>query len=131
MSSRPRVKPDSELSNRLQSLLDGFVSEQNNVRNGVLLVEGPGFKWEGAGGMAVPEDGLPMLSDDQFNIDSIAKMMTATIVMKLVEARKLGVDDRISQYLPDLDLPRIVSAILSRTDLACTQDMDACFCENH
>lgn len=95
------MKANSELSDRLQSLLDGFVNEQGNVRNGVLLVEGPVFKWKGASGMAVVESGLPMLPDDQFNIDSIAKMMTATIVMKLVEAEELGLDDRICQYLPD------------------------------
>jgi D-alanyl-D-alanine carboxypeptidase len=100
MPPRPKTESNSELSNRLQSLLDRLVNEQDNVRNGVLLVEGPGFKWEGASGLAAPENGLPMLPGDQFNIDSIAKMMTATIVMKLVEARELGVDDRISQYLP-------------------------------
>ncbi len=88
-------------TNRLQSLLDSFVSEQDNVRNGVLLVEGPEFKWKGASGMAVPENGIAMLPDDQWNIDSIAKTMTATIVMKLVEAKDLGIDDLISRYLPD------------------------------
>ena len=95
------VKANSELPDRLQSLLDGFVNEQANVRNGVLFVEGPGFKWKGASGIAVAESGLSMLPDDQFNVDSIAKMMTATIVMKLVEAEELGLDDRIYQYLPD------------------------------
>lgn len=50
--------------------------------------------------MAFPDSGLPMLPDDQFNIDSIAKMMTATIVMKLIEAGELGLDDRIGRHLP-------------------------------
>jgi D-alanyl-D-alanine carboxypeptidase len=88
------------MSERLQALLDSFVNGQDNVRNGVLLVERAGFKWKGASGMAVLESGLPMLPDDQFNVDSIAKMMTATIVMKLVEAGELWLDDRISRYLP-------------------------------
>jgi D-alanyl-D-alanine carboxypeptidase len=89
------------LSTRLQSLLDVLVDEHENVRNGVLLVEGPGFKWKGASGMAFPDSGLSMRPDDQFNIDSVAKMMTATIVMKLVEAEKLRLDDKIGRYLPD------------------------------
>jgi CubicO group peptidase (beta-lactamase class C family) len=93
MESRPG------LGDRLQSLLDDLVNGQENVRNGVLLVEGPGFKWKGASGLAFPEQGLAMLPDDQFNIDSIAKMMTATIVMKLVEVGELGLDDPIGQYL--------------------------------
>lgn len=89
-----------ERSVRLQSLLDELVGSQGNVRNGVLLVEGPDFKWKGTSGMAFPESGLPMLADDQFNIDSVAKMMTATIVMMLVEDKKLSLDDRIGTYLP-------------------------------
>ncbi len=93
------MKSKSELSDHLQSLLDRFVDEQDNVYNGVLFVEGPDFKWKGASGMAFPENGVPMLPDDQWNIDSIAKMMTATIVMKLVETKKLRVDDLISRYL--------------------------------
>ena len=101
MSPESRTESNSELSDHLQSLLDGFVNGQDNVHNGVLLVEGPGFKWKGVSGMAVPEDGLPMLPDDQFNIDSIAKLMTATIIMKLVEAEELGLDDRIGQQLPN------------------------------
>lgn len=95
------MQTDSELSHRLQSLIDGWVTGRANVRNCTLLVEGPDFKWKGASGMAFPDRGLAMLPDDQFNLDSIAKIMTATIVMKLVEAGTLGLDDRIGQYLPD------------------------------
>ena len=95
------VENNMELAVGLQSLLDGLVDEQESVRNGVLLVEGPGLEWMGASGMAVPESGLPMLPDDQFNIDSIAKMMTSTIVIKLVEAGELGLDDRISRYVSE------------------------------
>lgn len=95
------LRSNPELSARLQSLLDGLVNEQGNVQNAVLLVEGPGFKWKGASGMAFPDSGLRMLPDDQFNIDSMAKMMTATIVIKLVEDEKLGLDDKIGEYLPD------------------------------
>jgi CubicO group peptidase (beta-lactamase class C family) len=92
---------DPQLSGRLQALLDDLVSEQGTIRNGALLVEGPGFKWKGSSGVAFVEGELPMLPDDQFNIDSVAKMMTSTIVMKLVEDGRLGLDDRIGRYLPD------------------------------
>ncbi len=95
------MKSNSELFNRLQSLLDSFVAEQDNVHNGVLFVAGPGSKYKVASGMAFPENGVSMLPDDQWNIDSIAKTMTATIVMKLVESKKLGLDDLISRYLAD------------------------------
>ena len=93
------MKLNSELVNRLQSLLDSFCDEQDNVHNGLLFVEGPEFRCEIASGMAFPEDRIAMLPNDQWNIDSIAKTMTATIVMKLVESKRLDVDDLISQYL--------------------------------
>lgn len=51
--------------------------------------------------MANPDEDLDMMPDDQFNIDSIAKMMTATIVLLVAEAGELGLDDQIDAYLPD------------------------------
>lgn len=102
-TSEMSVDPQTtaELSEQLQSLLDDFVAGQTNVRSGILLVESPGFRWKGASGVAVEAAGVPILPDDQFAIDSIAKMMTATIVMKLVESGRLGLDDRIADYLPE------------------------------
>jgi len=90
----------AELSRRLQSLLDGLVEAHANVHGGLLLVEGPGFRWIGASGLAIEATGLPMLPEDQFAIDSIAKTFTSTIVMKLVEDGRLGLDDSIDRYLP-------------------------------
>jgi D-alanyl-D-alanine carboxypeptidase len=90
-----------DLPDRLQALLDGLVESEDIIRNGSLLVEGPGFKWKGASGIAAADSQLPMLPDDQFVIDSIAKMMTSAIVMKLVEAGSLGLDHKIGRYLPD------------------------------
>ena len=91
----------ADLPQRLQALLDDLVESEDIIRSGVLLVEGPGFKWKGASGVATADSQLPMLPDDQFDIDSIAKMMTSTIVMKLVEAGSLSLYHRIHRYLPD------------------------------
>jgi len=91
----------SDLPHRLQALLDELVESEDIIRSGALLVEGPGFKWKGASGVATADSQLPMLPDDQFDIDSIAKMMTSTIVMKLVEAGSLSLDHKIHLYLPD------------------------------
>lgn len=89
------------LADRLQALLDGLVESEEYIRSGALLVEGPGFRWKGASGIAAADGQVPMLPDDQFVIDSIAKMMTSTLVMKLVESGRLGLDDYIGLYLPD------------------------------
>jgi CubicO group peptidase (beta-lactamase class C family) len=89
------------LSDQLQILLDGFVNHQENVRNGLLFIAGPDVKWKGASGLADPDEDLVMTPDDQFNIDSIAKTMTATIVLLITETGDLGLDDQIDRYLPD------------------------------
>lgn len=91
----------SILQERLQALLDSLVASEPGVRSGLLLVDGPGFHWKGASGVAFADSGLPILADDQFNIDSIAKIMTAALTMMLVEKGTLALDDRISAYLPD------------------------------
>jgi len=95
------ARQDSLLSARLQSFLDNLVATQPGVRSGLLLVDGPTFHWKGASGIAFADSQIAALPDDQFNIDSIAKMMTATIAMKLVEQKKIELDDRIAKYLPD------------------------------
>ena len=97
---KPEVQRATALSRRLQACLDHLVEEQASVRGGLLLVEGPGFRWKGASGVAFEATRLAMLPDDQFTIDSVAKSMTATIVMKLVEAGRLGLDEPIATHLP-------------------------------
>ena len=92
---------DPALPHRLQAMLDRLVREGENVRNGALLIEGPGFHWMGASGVAFAGSGIAMQPDDSFNLDSMVKMMTATIVMKLVESGRLGLDDPIAKYLPE------------------------------
>lgn len=90
----------ANLGEHLQQLLDSLVAAEDKVRSGLLLVEGPGFRWKGASGVALEATGSAMLPDDQFAIDSIAKTMTATIVMGLVEEGRLSLDDPISRHLP-------------------------------
>jgi D-alanyl-D-alanine carboxypeptidase len=99
--ARARGEDASDPAVRLQALLDDRVEREPGVRSGLLLVDGPGVHWKGASGIAFADSAIPIRPDDQFNIDSIAKMMTACIVMKLVEGGRLGLDDRICAYLPD------------------------------
>lgn len=88
------------LSGRLQALLDSLVRAHGNVRSGILLIEGPGFRWAGASGMAYADTATPVLPGDQFVVNSVAKIMTATIVLRLVEDGRLALDDPIARHLP-------------------------------
>lgn len=89
------------LESQLQELLDQVVDEADNIWNAIMLIDSQGFKWKGASGMANPNEKVTMDVDDQFFTASTAKMMTATLTMKLVEAKQLRLDDRIQKFLPE------------------------------
>jgi CubicO group peptidase (beta-lactamase class C family) len=105
-SSDNPTKPDDpkheQLTKQLQSMLDSLVVKDAAVHNAVLLVESPSknFKFKGASGEADPNAKIKMEPDDLFRTASIGKMTCAALAMKLVEAGKFGLDDKISQYLP-------------------------------
>ena len=44
---------------------------------------------------------LPVTADTLYQIGSITKTFTATLIMRLVEQGKLGLDDPVRRYLPD------------------------------
>ena len=83
----------------LQQLLDNLVNEQAAIRNGILLINSPDLCWQGAAGLADPEIGLTADPADAFLIDSMAKMMTATLVMKLIEAGRIHLEDPVGKFL--------------------------------
>jgi D-alanyl-D-alanine carboxypeptidase len=92
-----------EPANALQQLVDDLVNQHASIPSGVLLIDSPNLQWQGVSGLANPGTGLVMETADGYLIDSIAKIMTATIVMKLVESGQLNLGDRVGQFLdPEL-----------------------------
>lgn len=58
------------------------------------LVQAGGYGW------ANPEDGSPMTPDTLVFLSSVAKPLTATIAMRLVDRRQLSLHTNVNQYLP-------------------------------
>lgn len=96
---QPRITTQAELGQALQAVLDDAVSQNDNVHGALLLVQGPDFKWKGAAGLADPTAGIDMHPDDQFRSASSAKMMLATLTVKLSEAGIIALDAPIADYL--------------------------------
>jgi len=96
-----KSESNPELAAALQAIIDQAVAD--GAPGAVLMVDAPdmGFAWKGAAGMADPDAGEEMSVDDPFIISSGTKMVTAVTLLKLVEEGKLGLDDPISQYLPE------------------------------
>jgi D-alanyl-D-alanine carboxypeptidase len=94
---------NEELKRKFAALLESAAASDTAIHNAVLLVDAPlrDLAWTGACGIADPSESLAMTGDDQFRIASLGKMMLATVVMSLVEAGSLSLDDSIYHHLPD------------------------------
>jgi D-alanyl-D-alanine carboxypeptidase len=83
----------------LQRTLDDLV--RTHVAPGVTAyVAGPKGEWSGAAGYANVAENIRMRADDRLRLESVSKLWTATVVLKLVEEGQLGLDDRVEQWLP-------------------------------
>ncbi len=106
----------------------------------VAIIFADGTVWLGQSGLADIERRIPVAPDTAFAIASVSKTFTAALILDLVDDGLLAVDERVTTYLPDLDLaidpkttvrqlldhtsglrdyffdPRIDRALLSATD---------------
>lgn len=105
-----------EVSVELEAHLNGILdsSGEDPIHNAVLLVEGPKLRWRGAAGTADGQDEA-MSVDHSFKIASIAKTLTATVVLQLAEEGKLDLDDTLDKFFDssvvDLDTLHIHNGI--------------------
>lgn len=75
----------------------------------VAVVEDGNIIWMESFGYADKENRIKATPDTLYGIASISKAMTATGIMKLVEAGKIDLDADVETYLPDIDLKYHVS----------------------
>ena len=98
---QPNIETEAELEETFQAALDDMISKNENIHSAVMMVQGADVNWKGAAGLANPDTGIEMLPDDQFRSASAAKMMLATLVMKLSEAGLINLDSPIADYLAE------------------------------
>lgn len=86
---------------RLQNLLDSLVARKG-IEHAIVGVESGdrSFHWIGAAGNASP-DGAAMRTDTPFFIASVTKLYIASVILKLHERGRLGLDEPILTYLPE------------------------------
>jgi D-alanyl-D-alanine carboxypeptidase len=69
----------------------------------IVLVEAPGKgTWLEGLGVDDLSNGTPMSADNHMRIGSVTKTLTATAVLMLVDEGKIGLDDPVSKYRPDI-----------------------------
>lgn len=66
------------------------------------MARGSSGVWYGATGKAVLKPRRPMRADDPIRIASITKSFVATVVLQLVDEKRLSLDDTVEQRLPGM-----------------------------
>ena len=95
---RPSADALSELDRRIESYL-----EEYNIPGGLIAVTSRGrIIHLKAYGLANVELSVPVTDSTVFEIGSISKQFVSAAAMLLVQEGRLGLDDPIHRYLPDL-----------------------------
>src|SRR5262245_31822471 len=100
----PRALPAGQLSAEIAAYLErldrtGFFS------GAVLVARADRIVFRGCAGYANREHGVRNRPDTRFDIASVAKMLTAASVLRLVADGQLSLDDSIGRFLPDYPRP--------------------------
>lgn len=70
----------------------------------VSIIFPDGTIWLGQSGLADVKASVPVSADTVFAVASVTKTFTAALILDLVDEGLLALDDRVTTYLPDLDL---------------------------
>ena len=85
----------------LQRILDGLVLGSERVAPGVTaFVSGPHGTWSGAAGLANVKTGEAMWPSAPMHLDSQTKTWVATVILQLVAAGRMHLDDSVERWLP-------------------------------
>ena len=97
-SDRPQdLKPAA--AKRLQGTLDRVRREQE-IPGAAAAVVIDGCLWVGASGLADVRTREPVRAETLFAVGSVTKTFVAALVLKLAEDGVLGLDDRLSSWVP-------------------------------
>ncbi len=98
-----KAESSGGLNAELQSKIEQFIDDELvrlNVPGIVFGVWAPEFgSWITARGKADVATGRLLKQIDAFRIASITKSYTATVVLQLIEEKKLGLEDNLEQYI--------------------------------
>jgi CubicO group peptidase (beta-lactamase class C family) len=86
----------------LDTSLRGAVDRKDVPGVVVLITDRERVLYQGAFGVADLGTGRPLTSDALFRIASMTKPVTSVALMQLVEQGRLGLDDPVEKYLPEL-----------------------------
>lgn len=119
----PKMKPFVDDSPKLtasyisekQRKIDSFYNKNwpNNSMNGSFLVAQNGqIIYEKYEGYANFRDKTPITSTTPIHIASVSKVLTATAVLKLVNAKRIDLDQKVTDFLKEFPYPDVTVRML-------------------
>ena len=118
----PKMKPmgketplTADYIKEKQLQIDSFVRKNwpNNSMNGGMLVAKNGQiiyeKYEGYSNL---RDKTPITDTTSIHIASVSKVLTATALLKLVNAKRIDLDQKVTDFLPEFPYPEVTVRML-------------------
>ncbi|MBE9098296.1 serine hydrolase [Vacuolonema iberomarrocanum] len=93
---------NAELQAAFQADLNQVLTESGFPGMSISVMAPDGSNWTRAQGVSDLENETPLTTDDRFVVGSVTKVFTATAILQLVEEGRLGLDDPMSQWLPEI-----------------------------
>jgi len=85
------------------------LEKENQVMGSFAMAYQGEIIYERQVGFASIEDSLPINATTQFRVGSISKTFTATLILKLAQLNKLSLNDKLSNYFPQIENSKSIS----------------------
>lgn len=99
------VADSGEKINNIRAIVKTQV-EENHFEGNVLIAEKGNVIYQESFGLRDRAQGLAHEQDTRFSIASITKMITAIVVLQLIEEEKLSLESTLSELLPEFEIPK-------------------------
>ncbi len=107
--NRPLLGPRTLDRKVLVRLVEDFRRRSASPGLSVAILWPDGTAWTIVSGLADLASGRPVTPATPFAVASVTKTFTAALVLRLVADGRLGLDDPVGSWLPELALPRGVT----------------------
>ena len=97
---------ESEIKNTLQLYYDR-VWEKGELSGGFLVAKGDKILFERYRGYAKENDQIPITQNVPLHVASVSKTLTAMAVLKLVEAGKIKLHQKVTDFFPKFPYPEV------------------------
>jgi CubicO group peptidase (beta-lactamase class C family) len=91
----------NQIATRINKVIDKALAEKRIVGTVVVVAQDGRVIYKRAAGLADRENQKPMKQDSIFQLASMTKTIVSAAALKLIEEKKLKLDDPVTKFLPD------------------------------